>query len=93
MLREVLKVGQIQAGRDVLGLDRDVCEVQGELALHTGRESFQAEGGERSGWEGERNISLAGWLGRYLPLYSGLGARKDCDCHQQSRSIKSGHQG
>ena len=58
-----------------------------------GVKGHKPKGGEHSGWEGERNISLAGWLGRYLPLYSGLGARKDCDCHQQSRSIKSGHQG
>lgn len=32
MLWKVLKIGKVQVGRDVLGLDRDVCEVQGGFA-------------------------------------------------------------
>jgi len=36
-----------------------------------GVKAFKPKGGEHTGWEGKRHISLAGWPGRYLPLYSG----------------------
>jgi len=66
MLRKVLKVRQIQAGRDVLRLDRDVCEVQGELGLHTGRERSQAE---RRGalWLGRTEEYQPGGMARPIP--------------------------